>query len=166
MTEFAAASGGLLKDMNPMTQDRCELIAAFADGERVDTNELRVALADDAGREYLIELVAMREIVKQTGETPVQAGERMRPTDDARPAAPTRDGVALWGRSMTGLAAALAMAVGLAGYAIGQQRSQIVPVAVLPPLEADVIVTVETAPAPTQVIRLDGGSGPAAAGGR
>jgi hypothetical protein len=131
-------------------QERFELIAAFADSERVDTAALRTALADEAGREYLVDLVAMREIVKET--------------DEPRSAAPVR-GHAVWGRSMTGLAAALAMAIGLAGYAIGQQRSQIVPVAVHLPLEADVVVAVEAPPAPTQVIRLDGNGG-SASGGR
>lgn len=122
--------------------DQFEVIAAFADGERVDTGALRAALAREAGRDYLIDLIAMREIVKQT--------------DEPRASAPAR-GVTRWGRSMTGLAAALALAIGLAGYAIGQQRSQVVPVAVHPPLEADVVVALEAPPAPTQVIRLDDG---------
>ena len=121
-------------------QEQFEVIAAFADGERVDTEILRAALAQEAGRDYLIDLVAMREIVKQT--------------DEPRAAAPARQ-VLPWGRSMTGIAAALAMAVGLAGYAIGQQRSQIVPVAVHVPLEADAVVSLEAPPAPTQVIQLD-----------
>jgi hypothetical protein len=132
-----------------------EVIAAFADGERVDTSQLRTALADEAGREYLIDLIAMREMLGQTqGET----------TDEGTPwaSAPARPSARTI-RRMTGLAAALALAVGLAGYAIGQQRSQVVPVAVLPPLEADVIVSLEAAPAPTQVIRLGNG---AADGGR
>ena len=47
-------------------QERFEVIAKFADGERVDTLALRAALADEAGRDYLIDLVAMREIVRQT----------------------------------------------------------------------------------------------------
>jgi hypothetical protein len=136
-----------------MDQERFEVIAAFADGERVDTHALRAALSNEAGRDYLIDLVAMREIVKQT--------------DEPRWATPTA-GVVRWSRSMTGLAAALAMAVGLAGFAIGQQRSQMVPVAVHPPLEADVVVALEAPPAPTQIIRLEGsgGNGASTSGGR
>jgi hypothetical protein len=136
--------------------ERFEVIAAFADGERVDTRALRAALADEAGRDYLIDLVAMREIVRQ------REGRR---ADDRTPStsAPTR-AVGQRGRAMTGLAAVLAMAVGLGGYAIGQQRSQVVTVAVLPPLEADVIVALEAPPAPTQVIRL--GPGVPGDGGR
>ena len=138
--------------------ERFDVIAAFADGERVDTGALRAALADEAGRDYLIDLVAMREIVGQTVEQ--RAGG-----DDLMPVAsvPTR-AAGNWGRAMTGLAAAIAIAVGLAGYALGQQRSQVVRVAVLPPLEADVVVAVEAPPAPTQVIRL--GSGVPGDGGR
>jgi hypothetical protein len=128
-----------------------EVIAAFADGERVDPRALRAALADEAGRDYLIDLVAMREIVGQT--------------EDRAPwtSAPTR-AVRRTRKAGSGLAAGLAMAVGLAGYAIGQQRSQVVPVAILPPLEPDVIVALEAPPAPTQVIRL--GSGVPGDGGR
>ena len=137
--------------MNMNDQERFELIAAFADGERIDTNALRAALADDAGRDYLIDLIAMRELVRQTDELPSAA---LTPGDSRS-----------WSRSMTGLAAALAMAVGLAGYAMGQQRSQLVPVAVHPPLEADVVVSFEAPPSPTQVIRLDG-NGASTGGGR
>jgi hypothetical protein len=150
-------------------QDRFEVIAKFADGERIDTQALLAALADEAGRNYLIDLVAMREIVRQAEG---QGADRMTnasvvwsvPADRTpRMPAPTR---AVWhrGKAMIGLAAVLAMAVGVAGYAIGQQRSQIVPVAVHPPLEADVIVAAEAPPAPTQVIPL--GRGVPGDGGR
>lgn len=131
--------------------ERFEVIAAFADGERVDTRALRAALAEEAGRDYLIDLVAMREIVGETDD-------RTASTSTATRVVRQRS------RAMIGLAAALAMAVGLAGYAIGQQRSQVVRVAVLQPLEADVIVAMEAPPEPTQVIRL--GSGVPGDGGR
>jgi hypothetical protein len=57
-------------------QAHYEVIAAFADGERVDTTALRAALADEAGRDYLIDLVAMREIVVDAGAAPGFAEER------------------------------------------------------------------------------------------
>ena len=137
--------------------ERFQVIAAFADGERVDTQALRTALADEAGRDYLIDLVAMREIVGQT------LGQNDGDDRASSSSGPVR---APWHRSkvLTGLAAALAVAVGLTGYGIGQQRAQIVPVAVHLPLEADVIVAVEAPPAPTQVIRL--GHGVPGDGGR
>ena len=47
--------------------DMYEVIAAFADGERVEASALKEALADPAGREYLTDLVALREVV-QRGE--------------------------------------------------------------------------------------------------
>jgi hypothetical protein len=139
------------KDMDVANrQEQFEGIAAFADGERVDTPALREALADEAGRDYLIDLVAMREILAGTTGTSGTTGTTGTRQDRRR--------------ALTGLAAVLAMAIGLAGYAIGQQRSQVVPVAVLPPLEADVIVALEAPPPPTQVIRL--GSGVPGNGGR
>lgn len=140
-------------------QERLEVISRFADGERVDTQALRAALADEAGRDYLIDLVAVREIVRQA------EGERAVSVTDAGvgPSAPARV-VGHRGRTMMGLAALLAVAVGLAGYAIGQQRSHVLSVTVLPPLEADIIVAVEAPPAPTQVIHL--GSGVPGDGGR
>jgi hypothetical protein len=131
--------------------ERFEIIAAFADGERVETEALRAALSDEAGRDYLIDLVAMREVVGAADDRP------------AWTAAPHR-AAERKGRGFVGLAAVVTLAVGLAGYAVGQQRSQVVSVAVRPPLEADVIVAVEAPPAPTQVIPL--GQSVADRGGR
>ena len=149
-------------------QERFEVISRFADGERVDTRALRGALADEAGRDYLIDLVAMREIVQQVeGSTSgrvtgTDLASSITPRTSRTPASTRRAGQ--WSGALAGLAAAMAVAVGLVGYAIGQQRSTLVPVAVLPPLEADVTVTVEAPPAPTQVINL--GDSPPARGGR
>ena len=145
-----------------MTEDRerLELIAAFADGERVDTRALRAALADEKARDHLIDLVTMREIVRESEH---QAGGRAPLT--STPARPRLEREKRAGRSVIAMAAALAMAVGLGGYVIGQQHSQVVHMAVHPPLEADVVVTVEAPPEPTQVIRLDG-HGKSGDGGR
>ena len=124
-------------------QPRFEVIAAFADGERVDTLALREALSHEAGRDYLIDLVAMREVVSGTAIGVAETGT-----------APRSTGWSLARRRLVGIAAAAVIAVGAAGYAIGQQRSRVITVAAHPPLEADVVVSLETAPAPTQVIRL------------
>ena len=43
--------------------DTYEVIAAFADGERVDAGALKEALGEPAGRDYLIDLLALREVV-------------------------------------------------------------------------------------------------------
>ena len=44
--------------------DPFELIAAFVDGERVDPDALKLALCDPAGRDYLVDLVALRQVVQ------------------------------------------------------------------------------------------------------
>ncbi len=44
-----------------MTND-LEVIAAFADGERVEPDALKRALASDEGRQYLVDIVALREV--------------------------------------------------------------------------------------------------------
>ena len=82
-----------------------ETIAAFIDGERVDPHALKRALADDRGRDYLVELVAMRELVA----TPAMATETPASTR------PTR---AWWIVS----AAAVLLAVA-GGFAIGETNA-------------------------------------------
>jgi hypothetical protein len=90
-----------------------ETIGAFIDGERVDADALRAALAVEEGRAYLVELAAMREIVA------MPAVVATAPT--ARPNA---------GRNFSSgnvpsakfllAAAALVALVGTAGFAIGR----------------------------------------------
>jgi hypothetical protein len=43
--------------------DTFEVIAAFADGERVHADRLKQALGEPGGREYLIDLLALRDVV-------------------------------------------------------------------------------------------------------
>lgn len=50
-----------------------ETIGAFIDGERVDADALRAALAIEEGRAYLVELAAMREIVAMPATVAVPA---------------------------------------------------------------------------------------------
>jgi hypothetical protein len=45
--------------------DTYEVLAAFADGERVDADALKHALGESCGRDYLIDLLALREVVQQ-----------------------------------------------------------------------------------------------------
>jgi hypothetical protein len=40
-----------------------EVITAFVDGERVDPEELKRALSEAAGRDYLVDIIALRAIV-------------------------------------------------------------------------------------------------------
>jgi len=44
--------------------DTYEVIAGFADGERVDADALKQALGDPAGRDYLIDLLALGDVVQ------------------------------------------------------------------------------------------------------
>ncbi len=81
-----------------------DTIAAFLDGERIDPVALKRALAISAGRDYLTELVAMRELV---------AG----PAAVAAPIATTPSRSFSW-RGLAA-AAALALTIGVAGYAAG-----------------------------------------------
>src|SRR3954465_3976341 len=48
----------------------CLMVAALADGEPVDPVLLRAALEDTAIREYLVDLVALRQAVRTMSELP------------------------------------------------------------------------------------------------
>lgn len=86
------------------TNHDLDTIAAFLDDERVDPIALKLALATDEGRDYLVELVAMRELIAI-------------PTAPSAAIAPTPPGAASW-RGLVA-AAAVALTVGIAGYAAG-----------------------------------------------
>lgn len=45
--------------------DHLDVVAAFADGEHVEGEALKAALADEAGREYLVDLLALRGLVSE-----------------------------------------------------------------------------------------------------
>ena len=75
------------------------VVAAFVDGERVDAQALKAALAQAEARDYLAELLALREVIAQNG-TP--AGAVIRPSR----------------RWIVGAAAAVMLSLG-GGYALG-----------------------------------------------
>jgi len=53
------------------------VVAALADGERVDPPALRIALADPAARDYLVDLIALRHAVGTMGDaSPVGSQDR------------------------------------------------------------------------------------------
>jgi hypothetical protein len=52
------------------------VVEAFADGERVDRDALNAALADPAGREYLLDLLALRDAVGGMAPSRWSAGNR------------------------------------------------------------------------------------------
>jgi hypothetical protein len=116
--------------------DHYEIIDAFADGERVAADALAKALESEAGRRYLIDIIALREIAGE--ELPAAAA---RAVTDRRPLR--------W----LAVAAALALAV-VGGYQAGIARGG---AAVVQPTPGS--VAAESAPpAPTVVIKLDPGT--------
>ena len=58
--------------------DPFEVIGAFADGERIDGEALKQALSTPEGRDYLVDLLALRQVVRKT-EPSVVARRRIRP---------------------------------------------------------------------------------------
>ena len=122
-----------------------DVIAAFADGERVSPEALKRALAGEAGRDYLIDLLVLRGLVHA-------AGPEMDVEVIATP--PRRRGHA-W----LSIAAAIVASV-LGGYAAGRVTA---PAAARVPVVTAVAETVTqsprpaAAPEPTRVIRLEPG---------
>lgn len=112
-----------------------EIIAAFADGERVEPNALTLALSTAEGRDYLVDLVALREIVD-------------RETTALATALPRRRRLVSW------VAAAAAVAVLATGsYFLGQRSAGGERRAV----DGTVATATDVPPAPTRVIQLEPG---------
>ena len=94
-----------------------EVISAFFDGERVDADVLRAALAIEEGRAYLVELAAMREIVA----TPAIAATA--PVADSYVGRNFSSG-SRWSAKFLLAAAALVAVVGTTGFALGRAEVQ------------------------------------------
>lgn len=105
------------------------VISAFIDNEPFDPNELRDALATPEGREELIDLIALRDVVQPTADIVVIAPSPIR-------------SVARWT-----LAAAAAAVLAVGGYTVGRSMTseQV-------PTTAQV-----TAPEPTSVFTFEPG---------
>ena len=116
-----------------------EVIDAFLDGETVDRDELKQALAEPEGRDYLVDLLDLRAATTEVADV------------DVRPTHPRR-----W-RSLAA-AAALLLCVG-GGYLVGQRSVQVPPpvpgMAVAAPVGQRVVPAGVKAPAPTRTIRLE-----------
>ena len=122
---------------NPTGDDACLIVAALADGERVDPNALKVALDDPAVREYLVDLIALRQAVGRCDDlSDVQWRER-----------------ASFKARVSWLSAAAAVVISLsAGYVAGQRTVQAAPAPIV-----ETVVHLESAgiaPKPTRVISL------------
>jgi hypothetical protein len=118
-------------------EQSCLVVAALADGEPVDPDALKAALDDPAVREYLVDLITLRQSVGTlSGLPPVQWRERR--------SVLSRVG---W------MAAAAAVIVSLtAGYVAGQRAVQAAPA---PSVETFVdFGGSASAPKPTRVVPL------------
>ena len=120
-----------------------EVIDAFVDGECVDRDELKRALADPAGRDYLVDVLDVRTLTLDADAAVI-----------ALPAVRRRS----W-RSSLAAAAVLVLCV-TAAYSVGQRAGRSVPRAATPsiPAVAERVVPgggLMQAPAPTRIIRLD-----------
>jgi hypothetical protein len=111
-----------------------ETIGAFIDGERVDTEALRAALAIEEGRAYLVELAAMRELVAM-------------PPVTAAAGAPGRNSVPgrAWSAKYVLAAAGLILIVGAGGFALGSSKT------------STQTAKDSSAPAPTKILKLEPG---------
>ena len=123
---------------------RLEAISAFVDGEPVDPEALRSALALEEGRAYLIDLLKLREAVADA--EPAQASALLRARQ-------------LRGVVRPMAAAVVAFAALAGGYVAGQRAGEAkspVPVHTATP---DIVVTSSApeAPKPTRVIKLEPG---------
>ena len=122
-----------------------EVIEAFADGEPVDPGELKDALSAEAGREHLIELLALRGVMGSSGASrPVTLTTRRRP---------------LASRLVQVTAAAALVVLSVAGGYLAGRRAD-TPAQPQPPPQAftgGAVLDPSAPPAPTRVIRLEHG---------
>jgi hypothetical protein len=121
--------------------DVIDVIEAFADGESVDPARLKEALADEAARDHLIDMLVLRGMVG--GQTVARPSSIV-----AFPSAPAPVAKLSWARWLPA-AAAVALIGGITGYLAGS-RSAIAPAADSTAMS----VSSAPAPAPTQVIHL------------
>ena len=124
-----------VRESADLNEQSCLVVAALADGEFVDPLALKLALEDGAVREYLVDLVALRQSVATMSE-PVQWRERRSFLSRAG-----------W------LAAAAAVVLSLtAGYVAGQRTVEAAPA---PSVETFVTFgPTAAAPKPTRVVTL------------
>lgn len=128
-------------EMNP----HVETLAAWADGEPVDRDTVLRALADTDAREYVVDLMSLRQLVARA--TPTWAPDQA--------TAPTQAPSRTWWRPLA-IAASLLLCVA-AGFVVGrgatpppETNAGTVAVPVVAPLP-------QSAPRPTQVIQLKSG---------
>jgi len=89
--------------------DTHEVISAFLDDEPFNSSELAEALGEPAGRDLLIDLIALRHLAQTDGKEPL-ALRAQKP----------------WRSSLRAIAAVAAVLVALVGgYLVGERRSDV-----------------------------------------
>jgi hypothetical protein len=132
-------------------------VAAFIDGEAVDGVQLNQALATDEGREYLVDLLALRQCVSTMGPLRLLATPRR-----ARPPAAGRQVAERWAA-----VAAFAVLASLGGFLVGE-RAGVAAEVQSPQSAVEVVAAFDPAPRapqPTRVIQLRAGVNPSASEG-
>src|SRR5262245_24287719 len=126
----------------PEAPDDYAIVGAFLDGERVNAQQLRRALDDPHARDYLVELLTLRQVIGAHASYATAA---------LAPAAPTRTH-GWW----PAVAAVLAIATAAGGYAIGERRPAPTSVSDGAPSRIEIVSAGQPsrAPQPTQIIQL------------
>lgn len=132
--------------------DAFEIIGAFVDGERVNTEALKDALATDEGRQYFVDLALLREMTLADGHAPTFGTGAAATRPAAVSSSPVASGRAGW---IAPVAAAAAIVIALTGgYAAGRHA---VPTNDGHEQEIASAGPSRPAPAPTSIIRLEPG---------
>jgi hypothetical protein len=138
-----------------------DVIAAFLDDERVDATMLQRALALPEGREYLVQVLALRELMNPQGRDGITTPRR---AVGWRAGAPRS-----WERVVRrwAVAAVVLLLASIGGYVIGQRAGFLAHVqGAGSSAEAGGEATAPLAPKPTHLIRLQPGVNWSASGGR
>jgi hypothetical protein len=119
-----------------------DVISTFLDGERVEPDDLKRALESPEGRDYLVDLLTLREALGGLGAF----------------AAVPRKPAPVW-TLLRGSAAAAILVLALAGGYIAGRRMSVPPAPGETSQESQVfaITSAPSAPKPTQVIKLEPG---------
>lgn len=122
-----------------LDEHACQVVAALADGEQVDSKALKLALEQPDVRDYLVDLIALRQTVVSI--TPKGAGQ-------------WRERRSMWSRRAW-LTAAAAVVLSLAGgYVAGQRTAlQTTPASTVETI-VDLGAASTPAPKPTRVVTL------------
>lgn len=125
-----------------MSDGLLDVISTFLDGERVDPDELKRALESPEGRDYLVDLLTLREAIGGLGPF----------------AAVPRKPAPVW-TLLRGSAAAAILILALAGgYIAGHRVSAPAdPANAISESQVLAITSAPSAPKPTQVIKLEPG---------